>query len=227
MGQPRISQLQTWDRHVELVLTVLVRALAILQSRVGSTDSEISLNRELYLCLLDANREVYASTGEAFDHAPTPEGKNPPDADDLQRVLREDKIPDFYWGFIDHSAINPRSGVRNFVIECKRLGKPTRADWVFNENYINHGVLRFVTKVYGYAKGEKEGAMVGYVQSMDFGDILIEVNRTATGVSVAELEGPDGGWQLGGTSNLHHNLTRPFKISPFYLQHWWVDIRSA
>jgi len=226
MESLRISQLKTWERHVNLVLKVFLRALELLQSRTNDGDSEITLNRELYFCLLEANSEIHKSTGEAINHAPTIEGNNPPDADDVQRAVRENKIPDFYWGFIDHAVVNPRRGARNFVIECKRLGKPIRADWVFNENYVHHGVLRFVTEEYAYAKGEKEGAMVGYVHSMNFADILLEVNKTTTQVSVADLEGPDDGWQIGGISHLHHSLTRPFKVSPFYLRHLWVDLRN-
>jgi hypothetical protein len=227
MRQPKISQPMTWDRHVSLVLTVLVRALTILQSRVSNTESEISLNRELYFCLLEANEELHRYTGEAFNHQPTSEAKNPPDPDDEQRAKRENKIPDFFWGFIDHTSPDPRRGARNFYIECKRLLKPTRADWVFNENYIHHGVLRFVTEEHGYAKGEKEAAMVGYVQNMDFIDILAEVNKTATNASVPSLKGAIAGWNTDGTSRLEHELTRPFQISPFRLQHFWVDMRRA
>lgn len=227
MRQPRISQLQTWERHVNLVLRVLVRALSLLQSRAGNTESETSLNRELYFCLLKANDEIYRSSGSAFDHAPTYEGKSSPDPDDLERAARENKIPDFCWGFIDHTATDPRRGARNFYIECKRLGRPTRADWVFNENYIHHGVLRFVTEEHAYAKGEKQAAMVGYVQNMDFVDILDEVNKTATKVSIPTLNGPIGGWKTAGTSRLGHELTRSLRGCPFGLQHFWIDMRRA
>lgn len=216
----------TWERHVNLVLKVLLRALSILQAEAHPDESEIDLNRQLYFCLLRANRELYESTGEAFDHQPTPEAKNPPDPDDEQRAKRENKSPDFLWGFIDHSAPDATRGARNFYIECKRLGKPKRSDWPFNKNYIQHGVLRFVTKEHAYAKGEKAAAMVGYIESMDFDDILGEVNKAASDASVPNLDGPLGGWQISGTSSLYHHLIRPFKISPFYLHHFWVDIRK-
>lgn len=216
-----------WERHVNLVLRVLVRALTILQSRVSNTESEISLNRELYFCLLEANQELHRYNGEAFNHQPTSEARNPPDPDDEQRAKRENKIPDFFWGFIDHTSPDPRKGARNFYIECKRLGKPMRSNWVFKENYIHHGVLRFITKEHGYAQGEKAAAMVGYVQNMDLADILAEVNNVAAGVPIPHLIGPIGRWRVGGTSRLDHQLMRPFQISPFYLQHFWVDIRGT
>jgi hypothetical protein len=217
----------TWDRHVNLVLTVLVRALTLLRSRVSNKESEISLNRELYFCLIQANEELHRSTGEAFNHQPTAEAKNPPDPDDEQRAKCENKIPDFSWGFIDHTSPDPRRAARNFCIECKRLGKPMRTDRVFNENYIHHGVLRFITKEHGYAQGEKAAAMVGYVQNMDFVDILAEVNETARMVSVPSLNGPSGGWQTAGTSALNHQLSRPFRVSPLTLHHFWIDLRRS
>lgn len=226
MRQPRISQLKTWERHVSIVLRVLVRALSLLQSSASKAESETNLNRELYFCLLKANDEMYQSTGDALHHPPTPEGKNPADPDDLCRAMRENKIPDFYWGFIDHTARDPRRGARNFYIECKRLGKPTTSGWCFNENYIHHGVLRFITEQHAYAKGEKEAAMVGYVQNMDFSDVLTEVNKTATTASIPPLSGPIGGWNAAGTSRLDHQLTRPFQLSPLLLRHLWIDIRA-
>ena len=34
-----------------------------------------------------------------------------------------------------------------FVVECKRLGIPSSQKWILNENYVNHGVRRFVDPV--------------------------------------------------------------------------------
>ena len=136
-------------------------------------------------------------------------------------------IPDFYWSFIDYLVTDPKRSGRFFFIECKRLGKPKRTDWIFNENYINHGVLRFVTEEHAYAQGEISSAMVGYVQNMEFDEILREVNETAKAVSVPILVGPIGGWQKNDISILEHELERPFPISPLKLNHFWVDLREC
>src|SRR5437660_1382944 len=127
MSQPHISRLSIWERHESRVIEVLLAALAILQSKVGLAQSEIDLNRELYFCLLEANRQQWA-LGNGFDHPPISEAKNPACPDDEHRVRRENKIPDFQWGYINHTELDPRYSARYFVLECKRLGKQPRAD---------------------------------------------------------------------------------------------------
>jgi hypothetical protein len=225
MTRPRLSQLMTWEKHVTLVLEVLAEALLLLKSSSPLPKTEIDLNRELYWCLLKANQKL-SRMGRGLDHPPVPEGKNPPDPDDTTRSKREDKIPDFYWGFIDHAEPDHRRCARNLFIECKRLGKPNRASWIFNQNYVHCGVIRFTTTDHGYSKGEKSAVMVGYLQSMEFEEVLKEVNLTITSLSLSPLKGPLNGWQKGGISELTHKLARSFPISPMLLQHFWVDLRT-
>lgn len=224
MKRPRLSQLMTWEKHVGLVLEVLMEALTILRSKVPLPESETELNRELYWCLLEANQRL-SRLGRGLDHAPVPEGKSPPDPDDIKRSKRENKIPDFYWGFIDHTEPDHRRCSRNLFIECKRLGKPSRPDWVFSKNYIRHGVLRFITPDHAYAKGERSAVMIGFVQSMEFEEVLKEVNLTASSLLIALLTGPLKGWKKEGISELENRLVRSFPISPIQLQHLWVDLR--
>ncbi len=47
------------------------------------------------------------------------EGRNPPVASDAERAAREHKIPDFYWAYIDHLAVNPLAAARQFVVDAK------------------------------------------------------------------------------------------------------------
>lgn len=227
MSQPRISRLRTWEKHERRVVDILLLALSILRKKDILPSSEVLLNRELYFCLLEANHALWESGAGGFDHPPTPEGHNPADPDDEQRAVRENKIPDFYWGFIDHSEPDPRRSARNYVIECKRLGNPPRADWILDQNYVNNGILRFITEEHSYAKGERSGAMVGYVQNMELDEILCEVNSSAVSVGIPELLAPFSGWQIGGTSQFTHQLNRIFLISPFQLTHFWVDLRNS
>jgi hypothetical protein len=136
MARPRISKLNTWEKHEKRVLEVLEEALALLQTKSNLIQSETPLNRELYFCLIEANHKLWKMK-RGFDHPPTSEAKNPPSPDDEYHTPREDKIPDFLWGFQDHLGIeDPRRQARYYTIECKRLGKPTRSDWVLNTNYV-------------------------------------------------------------------------------------------
>jgi hypothetical protein len=232
MMQPRISRLSIWERHEKRVIEILLIALSKLQNRISLAQSkaeyksEVDLNRELYFCLLEAN-QVRWEIGEGFDHPPIGEGKNPPNPDDEQRAVREDKIPDFLWGFIDHTELDPKRSAHYFVIECKRLGKPPRSDWVLNTNYVQNGIRRFITEEHAYAKGEQSGAMVGYIQSMELDEILNEVSNAASIASIPILTIPIKTWNEQAITMLEHSLTRPFSPSTFSLKHYWVDLRTC
>ncbi len=118
---------------------------------------------------------------------------------------------------------------RRFVLECKRLGKPTSSSWILNENYVQNGIHRFVTSPHEYGKGDDTGGMVGYIQSMELNEILEEVNAAARNSSAPTLELTlsSDGWKENGVSELEHELTRNFPISVFFLHHFWVDLRNS
>ena len=136
----------------------------------------------------------------------------------------ENNIPDLSWNITDHiERCN-----RNFALECKRLGKPSSRTWVLNKQYIKEGILRFFKEEEGYSKGCELGAMVGYIQDMDFEEILCEVNRhiTTFELSIPTLAAPIEGWQSQSISYLSHSFNRSFAPSLFTLDHYWVDVRD-
>jgi hypothetical protein len=156
----------------------------------------------------------------------TYEGHNPPHADDASKAKSEDKKPDFHWGMIDHTEIDPMKCERQFTIECKRLGSPPSPSWVLTKNYIQNGILRFFRENDGYGKGAASGAMIGYVQDMEFDNILKEVNEEAAQNSISELAISPEGWRSKKVSRLRHKFERRFAISPFSLSHLWIDLRD-
>ena len=110
-------------------------------------------------------------------------------------------------------------------MECKRIGRSPRADWVLNSNYVNHGISRFCDPQWAYAKRFPIGAMVGYWQSMEPKEVLKEVNDESRKRSLPTLLliRP---WSVGGVTQLEHTLERTFEASPFGLRHRWVDLRK-
>lgn len=227
MNQPRISQLISWENHEINVREVLLLALASLPGKV-STILEDEISRQLFFAIRQANCELLRA-GRGLLHPITYQGQNPPHVDDISPAKREKKKPDFYWALINPDEVidNPLASERQFVIECKRLGKRTKSGNKLNEDYVKDGIVRFVLEEYGYAKGEKTGVMVGYIQNMQLDDILDEVNEAIKAASLPDLDGPFDGWKIKGTSHLGHTLIRTFKISPFYLEHYWVDLRDS
>ena len=224
MARPRISELNTWEKYKRKIFEVMIEALAILQDETRSEEDEPVLNRRLYNCFVQANHRLKLN-----HHLPTPEGKNPPDPDDEERATRENKIPDFYWHFVDHTMLDSRRCARRFVLECKRLGKPPSSGWILNENYVQNGICRFITEEHGYGKGDESGAMIGYVQHMEFDVVFCEVNATIAinGEPVTILQPPVGGWKVDGISCLDHTFERSFAKTPFHLWHLWVDLCSC
>lgn len=72
MRQPRISRLRSWEKHEQRVVDVLSLALSILSNKRELPQLEILLNRELYFCLLEANRKLWKLGMGGFDHPPAP-----------------------------------------------------------------------------------------------------------------------------------------------------------
>ncbi|RJT23811.1 hypothetical protein D3227_38265 [Mesorhizobium waimense] len=214
-----------WQNHVDKIEAILHVALRELRKE-GVSGNETHMNREFYFRILRANQQVYRqSPAKALSNPPTPEAQNLPSRSDAEPDPRTKKIPDFQWSFIDHEAEDPDEGVRTYVIECKKLGKPDRADWNYNENYANHGVLRFVHPAHLYGKDAVAGAMVGYVHSMEFSSIHSEVDTIVSTHAIASLPHPATGWIAGGVSTIDHELTRAQGVSPYKLRHFWVDLR--
>src|SRR5437870_9704391 len=139
MNQPRISQLKTWEEHEELVLEVLVKALLLLRDISDRKEDEDLVSRELLFCIREVNAHLLG-LGRGIPYPIVPQGQNPPHADDKLPAPREKKKPDFYWAMIDPLEPNPRRRERQFVIECKRLGRPTSPKWILNQNYVQHGI---------------------------------------------------------------------------------------
>lgn len=219
---PLLRSRGLWAERENKCLTILDRALVLLRLEEDIPESEVELNRCLYLCLLSATRELYPDD----DIAPLSECNNQPDPDDEARAARELKRPDFQWVFLDRYESNPHRSSKQFVVECKRIGRPHRRDWVFNVNYVNHGIGRFRDPAWAYAQRFSSGAMVGYWQSMEGGEVLTEIHEESRKLSLPNLV-LVGNWNVGAVTRLDHSFERPFEVSPFRLHHLWVDIRPA
>lgn len=225
MVRPTLKRLNLWQRHESRVLEVLAMALRLLARENNLPVGENALNRRLYFCILRALRELHKQGVDLITY-PVYEGNNQPDASDEDRVTREDKRPDFQFGFIDHQEPDPDASARQYVIECKRLGESGRADWVLNLNYVAHGVVRFRDEEHGYGKSRVSGAMIGYVQNSALEQVLDGVNQAASaGGLTAILLSPEG-WRRGDVSRLDHRFCRQIQPTSFLLRHLWLEMES-
>jgi len=225
MKQPSIPALRTWHAHEQRVLEVVCLALADLQAAERLPTDEPALNRELHSCLCRVNVRLLRQ-GRGVLSPFVWEAQNQPLIDDEMGAVREDKRPDFQCGFVNLQEGDDDRASMFYTIECKRLGRPANR-WVFNANYVEKGIVRFVTEEHGYGKATPSGAMVGYVQSMELNDILGEVNAAVEKRSLPAIVLARSGWHENPVARLDHTLTRPVSLlSPFDLRHLWVDIRN-
>jgi hypothetical protein len=217
---PQLTSRHLWAAREAKFLAILSHALMLLRQLENPPKTEVELNRKLYFCLLAASLELYPED----EIAPMTECNNQPDPDDEARAKREQKRPDFQWGYLDRYESDPQRSSKQFVVECKRLGKALRSDWVLNLNYTDHGISRFREYEWAYAKRAPSGAMVGYWQSMNGDELLNEVHEGSRKKSLPDLM-IVGRWNPGGVSRFLHTFDRPFEISPFKLYHLWIDLK--
>ena len=210
-----------WAKREAKFLSTIECALTILRAQNDLPETEVELNRCLYFCLLTASRSLYPDEVVA----PISECNNQPDPNDDSRANREFKRPDFQWVYLDRYEPDARHSSKQFVLECKRLGYPTRRGWFLNRNYSDHGIQRFRDPKWGYGQQAPSGAMLGYWQSMNQKDLFAEVTDICHSHSIPALL-LVGTWNCAGVTKFEHTLTRPFEISPFRLFHLWIDLRA-
>lgn len=250
MSRHRISELDTWQDHEERVIEAIIEGLSILRSEEGLSKLKVELslddsrkiedriNTVLCWCLNKATRQLGQRKEKGkrrgpanFPRPQTPKFPNPYDRSETS-IGRERKIPDFKWGFVDHTSFNnpdnEYKGARDFDIECKRLGKKIPSG-ALTQKYVQNGILRFITNEHRYGEDESSGAMIGYVENMGFDNILSEVNEAiaSSSVSLPPLSKPSEGWQEHATSRLDHEFGRSFPETPFHLYHFWIDLRGC
>lgn len=224
---PRLSKLNLWKRHEERVCEVLAYALVLLQKRTNLIQDEDELNRELHFCLREANA-YFSKQDRGVDTPFVYEARNQPSYHHNTKHSREDKRPDFQSGYVDHSERDPYKQDKFFCIECKRLGEPSSSNWILNENYIKNGIARFFDEGHGYGIEVESGAMVGYVESSDFDIIFQEVNNNLIKLlpELTEINFESSAWSSSECNVLVHTFDRTFPISPFLLNHFWIDLRG-
>jgi hypothetical protein len=224
MPRPNLLDAFSWEDFEEFVLSVFEVALIKLRVHAGNLSKETRLNQDL---LQQAERVNWQRNrrGDGFPICIFLNAANQPEPDDESDAPRLDKIPDVHCALFNHTAPTPQAAMVLYVIECKRLGKPERSSWIFNENYTSHGIVRFRDSSHAYAKGCVSAAMIGYVQSMDLKDVLRDVNSVARAAGFPKILPPKK-WNAGRVMRLgHQTFHRSFPVDPFTLHHLWADLR--
>jgi hypothetical protein len=224
VSRPNLYELPIWEDFEHRVVEVFSQGLAALATKARLPLQEDYLSRELHNCCREANHRL-RKRGRGVDCI-FAQSNNQPLPDDEYRAKRLDKRPDFTCGYHDDSLPNEAFDQADFyyAIECKRLGTPTSANWLFNKNYVEYGIARFEHPDWGYAAGSSSGMMVGFVQTMDPEAILADVNSHIPPFPTLSVNG----WSHHALTKLDpHVFNRRIIRSPFTLNHFWIDLRRC
>jgi hypothetical protein len=160
-----------WKKHVELYTDIFRQALIALSMLPKHGKKEPSISRQLN----DLVRMECFKRGKEISYpiceVPIIQEIEDGDIDELKKSGR----PDFTCRLKNQAAASYRKSELDFHIECKCLGHPKRNNWVFNKNYVNHGILRFDQEDKIYGKNVSHGMMIGYILSMNPDEICTEV----------------------------------------------------
>lgn len=218
-GPPLLDSLGLWKHYEGIFLELLRQALTELAD-CPPEENEDELNRRLYKAIGRASHRIAQDVEGLPGVLLTP--RNPPAADDDERVEREYKEPDLIWPFIDSHAPDPEECSKHFVVECKRLTKPHSR---FAREYVVSGISRFRQASHGYAKGMPSGAMIGYLQQIEVDNAHQRINshsqsRSIPPLVITEREGES-------RAHFEHGFERPFAASPFRLFHIWARVSDS
>lgn len=167
--RPRGNQL--WKKHVELYTDVFRKALTKLSTLPKHGKNENSISRQLNELVRIECFERGKEISYPICEVPITPEINDEDVDELLKSGR----PDFSCRLKDPYAGSYRKSELDLHVECKCLGTPKRKDWVFNENYVNYGIVRFDQDDKRYGEYVSHGLMIGYVLSMSPDKICEEI----------------------------------------------------
>ena len=216
------SRNKFWRGFEAAIFEVVELAIDMFKAQGSFPTKEDDLNRKFYFCLVTANYQLQKQN-KGLESPPFYEGNNQPSSNDEERATRESKRPDFQWTITDISEHDPGKSSKQFVLECKRLGKPV-GTWALNKNYVNHGIKRFIDEDYGYAYGVESAAMLGYIQNMDLASILADVNSNVKSLKQNLIK------KQRDTTNfieLSHLINKNFPLDTLDLKHIWIDTKQS
>lgn len=227
MSQPNLDQIPTWDSFDRNIIEIFTRALIYLASEKSLHKNENSLNTKVYHFSKIANSEL-RKTGKGLIGCPVIEASIQPRDENDEPSTGFQNRPDIQWTIFDDQAQGIGNAYLYYTIECKRLGEPESTSWIFNENYVDEGIVRFIKDDKGYAKDVDSGMMIGYIQSSSPSEILKDVNSRAEARKIPPISLTSGNWVIDGPTRLdRHELNRNYQPQRFFLNHIWVDLRSC
>lgn len=215
-----------WERHETLVLNVFMIALVKLQEEINLPEDEPTLNDLLYTLVRDSWCKLPQNEKPIWSLIPNAE--NPPRTPGEIGQEWTRKKPDFRWSLSDSQERDSSKAIRDYTIECKRLR--TRTSQNFINEYVVHGIVRFLTKEHKYGNGTVSGAMIGYIQNMKHNEALDQVNAVILKTKafvIPVIKFPKNRQIINRIEKGNHALSRK-EVHPsiFDLRHIWIEVTN-
>jgi hypothetical protein len=227
MARPRLTVAITWSRFEHAVQAVLIESLRRLARYDNLPNGEEPLNLWLHWLAIKAHHAIANSAEGSLPFSVFFDGRSQPEPDDASGDARLLKRPDFTWLLFNQQAADPLRSELKYFTECKRLGSP-EGGRNFNDLYSGEGILRFTTEEHAYAKGCRSASMIGYIQTMEPDNILVEVNSFAAGRTIPSLSRAALAWRAKEANHLTQDpLDRQFDAVKVRLTHFWIDLRGS
>ncbi len=216
---------QLWKRHELLYSEVFSAALLNLSQMNSVAGNEDAISEILNVLLTQVCFNI-SKLRDMEVQTPSWEAQMPPVSFDELKGGKTKK-PDFTCKIVNPRAKSPEQHEMSLHVECKLLGNPTSSKWILNENYVQHGIKRFDSKIHQYGKRANSGIMIGYIISMTPKEIEAEVN----GYQKKHLQkSVKIQFTFENTIPFHSRqvITRA-NVEPinFELIHLWIDLRTC
>lgn len=214
-----------WQRHESIYCDVFYSALVLFLKDKKLTGDEDALSERLCPYL---TKVCYEKSKDEGVEIPTPDWEKPkqPVNEDELTGGKVRKRPDFTCKLSNPTASSEEEFEICLHVECKCLGYPTSNSWILNKNYVTNGIKRFDSESHEYGKRAPSGIMIGYIITMEPGQILQQVNR----YQKQYLPQNKPILFTFGHNNLHkanqHLNRQIIKPKEFKIIHLWVDLRE-
>jgi len=220
------SFMMLWSRHKQIYSEVFSAALLNLTEMDSVSGDEDAISEILSLVL---NQVCFEFSKSRNLEVQTPYSEAPvqPVTEDELKGGKIRKRPDFTCKCLNPWADSPEKHEISLHVECKRLGHPTSATWILNENYVKNGIKRFDSRTHEYGKRAYSGIMIGYIISMTPKKIEAEVN------DYQKKHLPDNKkfkftFDAKPLFQTRQDIKRKnVKPDQFELIHLWVDLRNC
>lgn len=169
------SRTELWQRHASMYLEVFHEALKRLAFTKFNVEEEDAISEQLCSLL---RKICFEKSKKSKIPISTPNWEQPIPPVCVAELQggKTRKRPDFTCKLCNPFAAQASDHEIHLHIECKKLGFPTSPSWIYNENYVTKGIMRFDSNEQMYGKNASSGIMIGYMFSMRPKEIMDEVN---------------------------------------------------